>query len=108
MDRSKKGSPEAARTDDILTIAQVQFEALPPGPKLIAGDLNGNPEALNTITTLTAEYGWTDVGMVGKLCKGEPGQYTCDGNDKAKESRTDSLSRCMALPCHYCLRDGPM
>ena len=32
-----KGSPEDARTDDILTIVQMQFEALPPRPKLIVG-----------------------------------------------------------------------
>ena len=36
----RKGSAEAARTDDILTIVQMQFESMPVGPKLIAGDLN--------------------------------------------------------------------
>ena len=73
---AKRGSPDAARTDDVLTIIQMQVEALPPGPKLIAGDLDGRPEVFDTITTLTTEYGWTDVGVVAKLCKGEPGQYT--------------------------------
>ena len=62
-----KGSPHAARTEDILTIVQMQFEPLQPGPKLIAGDLNGSPDAFDTITTLTAEYGWTHAGMVRKL-----------------------------------------
>ena len=38
---AKKGTPEAARTDDLLTIIQMQLEALPQGPKLIAGNLNG-------------------------------------------------------------------
>ena len=83
----KRGSPEAAIPDDILTIVQMQLEALPPGPKLIAGDLNGSPEAFETITTLTAEYGWTDVGMVGELCEGGPGQYTRHANGKAKRKQ---------------------
>ena len=65
----------------------MQFEVLPPGPKLIAGDLNGSPEAFDTITTLIAEHGWTDVGMVAKLCKGKLGQYTCHANGNTKESR---------------------
>ena len=50
---AKKGSPEAARTDDLLTIIQMQFEAMEPGPKLIAGDLNGTPEAFQTINAIT-------------------------------------------------------
>ena len=29
---AKKGSPEAARIADILTIVQVHFKAVPPGP----------------------------------------------------------------------------
>ena len=40
-----KGSKEAARADDILTIIRRQFSKLPPGPKLICGDLNGNLDA---------------------------------------------------------------
>ena len=91
MGGSKTGSPDAARTDDILIIIQMQLEALPPGPKLIAGDLNGSPDVLDAITTLTREYGWRDLGMVAKLCKGEPGQYTCHANENAKESRIDFL-----------------
>lgn len=62
---------------------------MPPGPQLIAGDLTGSPEAFDAIATLAAEYGWTDAGVVAKLCKGEPGQYTCHVNDKAKYSRLD-------------------
>ena len=101
-------SPEAARSDDILTIIQMHFEALPPGPKAIAGDLNGNPEAFSTITTLTSEYGWADVGMVGKLCKGEPGQYTCHANEKSHGvQHLFFLCQRMALPCHDCMRGGP-
>ena len=86
----------------------MQFEALPPGPKLIAGDLNGNPEAFSTITTLTAEYGWADVGMIGKLCNGDPGQYVpCERKSQGKQNRL-SLCQRMALPCHNCMRGGPM
>ena len=70
----------------------MQFEALPRGPKLIAGDLNGVPETFNTIIALTTEDGWTDVWMVGKLCNGEPGQYTCHSSEKAKESRIGFFS----------------
>ena len=43
------GGPKKGRrklggiTDDIPTIIQMHFDALPQGPKLIAGDLNGTP-----------------------------------------------------------------
>ena len=81
--------PEVARTDDILTIIQVQFEALPQGLKLIAGDLNGTPEAFNTIGALTTENGLADVGMVSNLCDGAPGQNTCHSKDTSTEARID-------------------
>ena len=44
-----KGSPEAARTDDIIAIVRTQFQLLEPGPKLIAADLNGNTNAFPTL-----------------------------------------------------------
>ena len=84
-----KASPYAARIDDVLTIIQMQFESLPPGPKFLAGDFHERPEVFATIITLTAEYGWADVGIVVTPCKDKLGQYTCHANDKAKESRID-------------------
>ena len=41
---AKKGSKDAARTDDLVTIIQAQFDAMEPGPKLIMGDLHGSLE----------------------------------------------------------------
>jgi len=38
---AKKGNDLAARTDDILAIVEVQFEAMDPGPKLIMGTSTG-------------------------------------------------------------------
>ena len=67
----------------------MQFEALPQGPKLIAGDLDGTPEAFQTIGTLTIENGWADVGMASNPCGGAPGQTACRSKDTAKESRVD-------------------
>ena len=45
---AKKGSKDAARTDDVLAIMQTQFDAMQPGPKLIMGDLNGSLETFPT------------------------------------------------------------
>ncbi len=39
---AKKGNDFAARTDDILAIVDVQFEAMGPGPKLIMGTSMGH------------------------------------------------------------------
>lgn len=90
--RGKKGSPEVERADDLLTIIHMQFDSLPQGPKLIAGDLNGPPEAFQTIVTLTIENGWADVGRVSNLCDGAPGQTACHSKVTAKESRIDYFS----------------
>ena len=54
---TKKGNDLAARTDDILAIVEVQFEAMEPGPKLIMGDLNGNLEAFPIAMALIKEHG---------------------------------------------------
>ena len=54
---AKKGSSDAARTDDILTIVQMQLDAMDPGPKMIMGDLNGTLDAFPTITNLIQEHG---------------------------------------------------
>ena len=54
---ASKGSTEAARTDDLLTIVQVEFTTLPLGPKMIAGDLDGTTEAFDTIITMIKEQG---------------------------------------------------
>ena len=37
---AKKGNSLAARTDDILAIIEMQFEAMGPGPNMIMGDFN--------------------------------------------------------------------
>ena len=81
MDWRNKGSPQAARTDDILTIFQMQFEKMDPGPKLIAADLNGPTDAFPTINAMIKEQGWTDIGMDNTKCDGEPGQPTCQTNE---------------------------
>ena len=41
---AKKGSKDAARTDDLVAILQAQFDTMEAGPKLIMGDLNGSLE----------------------------------------------------------------
>ena len=87
----RKGPDEAARADDILTIVQMQFEAMPAGPKLIAGDLNGTVDAFQTLQTMLSEKDWTDLGMASNLCEGRLGQAACQTKDMAKESRIDYL-----------------
>ena len=58
----RKGNDLAARTDDILAIVGVQFEAMEPGPKLIMGDLNGTLDSFPTAMALIRNQGWTDIG----------------------------------------------
>ena len=67
---AKKGNNLAARTDDILAIIEVQFEAMEPGPQLIMGDLNGSLDAFPTAMALIKEQGWTDIGNDESKCKG--------------------------------------
>ena len=64
----------AARTDDLLTILQTQLALLPDVPKMIAGDINGAPEAFTTFKNLTNEEGWTDVGMGPRIFNGDTGR----------------------------------
>ena len=87
----RKGNDLAARTDDILAIVEVQFEALEPGPKLIMGDLNGYLEAFPTAMALIREHGWTDIGNDESKCHGKPGRATCKTNKDANESRIDFI-----------------
>ena len=84
-----KGSKEAERTDDIISIVRMQFRQMPPGPKLICGDLNACTEALPTLKWMLKEEGWTDVGNNSSICRGEQGKYTCHARAGAKESRLD-------------------
>ena len=62
-----------------------------PGPKMIAGDLNGKLEAFPTAQALLQEYSWTDIGNCSGLCEGKPAQPTCHANAEAKESRIDYI-----------------
>ena len=79
----KNGNSLAARTDDILAIIKMQFEAMEPGPKLILGDFNGNLDACPTAMALIKEHGWTDIGNDEGKCNGKPGRATCHTNASA-------------------------
>ena len=91
LDRCKKGSKLAARTDDILAIIEVQFEAMGPGPKLMMGGLNGTLESFPTAMALIKEHGWTDIRNCADKCQGRPGRATCQTNEGSKESRIDFI-----------------
>ena len=88
---AKKGTKLAARTDDILAIIEVQFEAMGPGPALILGDLNGDLESFPIAIALIKEHGWTDIGNDENKCQGRPGRATCQTNEDSKESRIDFI-----------------
>jgi hypothetical protein len=64
---------------------------MPPGPKLIAGDLNGPLEAFPTLMTMLREEGWTDVGADQAKCGGNPCQPTCHTNASSSETRIDYI-----------------
>ena len=86
---AKNGSVGTARTDDLLTIIQMQFETMEAGPKAIVGDLNGTIDAFSTMQGMLKEKGWTDIGNDSAKCHGKPGQPTCQSNGEVKESRID-------------------
>ena len=86
-----KGSKEAARTDDLISIVRMQFSVMPKGPKALCGDFNGSLDAFPNIQLMLNEEGWTDVGNDPKLCGGKPGRFTCHANAEAKESRVDYI-----------------
>ena len=88
---AKVGSINASRTDDLLAICLAQLSAMPDGPKLIAGDLNGTTACFPTLTIMTTEQGWTDVGLDPHICNGITAQNSCHANADAKESRIDYI-----------------
>ena len=93
-----KGSKEAERTDDILAIVRMQFKKMPPGPKLICGDLNAQRGCLPNLEAMLGEEGWTDVGNDSKATRGKPGQYTCHANAGVKKE-PHILHHCERIPC---------
>jgi exonuclease III len=87
----KKGTVEAARTDDLIAIVLDQFEKMGRGPKMINGDLNASIDALPTLQHMLSQMGWTDVGNHQGICKGRHGKPTCQSNAGVKESRIDYM-----------------
>ena len=69
----------------------MQFETMPPGPKLICGDLNAQRGCLSTLEAMLAEEGWTDIGNDDKATRGNTDQHTCHANAGVKESRIDFI-----------------
>ena len=63
-----KGTPEAARTDDLIAIVRMQLQQLDEGPKLIAADLNGATEAFPSLQAMLSDQGWHDVGNAEDKC----------------------------------------
>ena len=53
----RKNTAEAARTDDVCAIVLAQLAELPPGPKMMAADLNGTIDAFPTIQNMLKEQG---------------------------------------------------
>lgn len=88
---ARKGSGDAARTDDLIAIVQAQFDTMDPGHKLIMGNLNGNLDFFPTAMALINEHGWTDIDDDELRCQGKPGRATCYTEDEAKESRIDFI-----------------
>ena len=79
----RKGSAEAARTDDMLTFVQMQF------PSSSLETSMDQPKLPPTLQAMLSEKGWTDFGTASNLCEGKPGQSNCQTKDTAKESRID-------------------
>ena len=91
LDRSQKSNSLAARTDDLLAIIELQFEAMGPGPKLIMDDFNGSLDAFPTAMALIREQGWTEICNDKGKRNGKPGRATCHTNANANESRIDFI-----------------
>ena len=70
MDRRKKGTKAAERTNDLLTIGVNDMEAQEPGPKMLIGDVNGDLENFSVIQYLIEKQGWTDIGSSPYHCEG--------------------------------------
>jgi len=85
----KKGSVEAARTDDLIAIVLEQFERLGRGPQMLNGDFNASIDALPSLQHMLSQMGWTDFGNHSGICRGKHGQPTCQSNAGVKESRID-------------------
>ena len=78
-------------TNDLLDAAATELNQWPPGPKVIAGDLNADADDLEVLQRLINEEGWTDVGAHASRWGGIDSQPTCFMAGASQPTRRDFI-----------------
>ena len=78
----------AARTDSLIDLIWKEFQARPPGPRMITGDLNGDPTDFSTLQALLSDGSLIDLGMHSGF-HAPTGQPTCFPYNNGAPSRRD-------------------
>ncbi len=88
-----KGNVACDRTEDLITVVRMEFAEQLVGPKMIAGDVNGDGEIFESLADMIQNEGWTDLGAKADILPagGIAMQPTCHANAGAKETRRDYI-----------------
>ena len=85
-------SKEAARrTSAMLDAILSDMQQQPPGPMLILGDLNGDPETFPILTQQLEQGNILDVGKQAHQWGQPSAAYTCKAKNAKKPTRRDYI-----------------
>ena len=79
----------ALRSDDLLDAVFLEFDNLPPGPRLLCGDLNCVPADLPTLNHRLESGTFVDLGAHAHFYGHAPGQPTCYPTNEGAPSVRD-------------------
>ena len=78
----------AARSDNLIDLIWQEFQARPPGPRMITGDLNGDSDDFPTLQALLSDDSLIDLGLHSGF-QGPTAQPTCFPFNNGEPSRRD-------------------
>ena len=92
----------AARTNALIAAVFEDMILQPPGPKIIVGDLNGDPPSFADLQQALTTHQVIDVGSQASTWDEVACDYTCRAQGTKEPTRRDCIfatPRCLQ-PCH--------
>ena len=83
------GSTACERTDDLCRVMWEELKCHPPGPKMVAGDINGEIADFETLADMMGQHGWTDAGATQHICPQGVCMPTCRVSGVTQATRRD-------------------
>ena len=81
----------AGRTNKLVCSCHAEMDQHPPGPRLLVGDLNAEPEDLVQLMHMTTEEHWVDIGKHADKWGKQPEQNTCKAPNATDATRRDFI-----------------